>query len=186
MKVKCLSVRNPISYLIVAGFKDVENRNWKTDYRGDLYIQSSGQKDRYDINIKDWYKFMPLHKELDIMKFDEKRHLTNGQSLKYFDFDPEKREFFLKSGKKNKLINTEYDLIKRYHEGFINKNPFFKSKAIIGKVELVDIVTESNSIFAEPAYKYYWILKNPIMFKKPYLFVKGKLRLFDVNLRKGA
>lgn len=40
MKVKVLSVRQPWAYLIIAGFKDVENRNWKTEYRGPLYIHA--------------------------------------------------------------------------------------------------------------------------------------------------
>ncbi len=37
-----LSVQNPWSYLICRGLKDVENRSWPTDYRGRLYIHSSG------------------------------------------------------------------------------------------------------------------------------------------------
>lgn len=37
-----LSVQNPWSDLICRGLKDVENRSWSTDYRGRLYIHSSG------------------------------------------------------------------------------------------------------------------------------------------------
>jgi adenine-specific DNA-methyltransferase len=37
-----LSVQNPWSDLICRGLKDVENRSWPTDYRGRLYIHSSG------------------------------------------------------------------------------------------------------------------------------------------------
>ncbi len=37
-----LSVQNPWSELICLGLKDVENRSWPTDYRGRLYIHSSG------------------------------------------------------------------------------------------------------------------------------------------------
>ena len=42
MQVKVLSVKNPYAYLIIQGGKDVENRTWTTDYRGRLYIHSSG------------------------------------------------------------------------------------------------------------------------------------------------
>ena len=38
----CLSVRQPWASLIVSGFKSVENRSWKTDYRGTIAIHASG------------------------------------------------------------------------------------------------------------------------------------------------
>ena len=38
--VKALSVRTPWAWLIVAGYKDVENRTWTTDYRGPLLIHA--------------------------------------------------------------------------------------------------------------------------------------------------
>lgn len=41
MKVKVLSVRQPWASLIVSGHKDIENRNWRTNYRGRLYIHAS-------------------------------------------------------------------------------------------------------------------------------------------------
>ena len=39
-KIKVLSVRQPWAWLICAGFKDVENRSWKTSYQGRLYIHA--------------------------------------------------------------------------------------------------------------------------------------------------
>ena len=38
--VKVLSVRTPWAWLIVNGFKDVENRSWTTSYRGSLLIHA--------------------------------------------------------------------------------------------------------------------------------------------------
>ena len=38
--MKCLSVRQPWAWLIVHGYKDVENRSWKTDYRGIILIHA--------------------------------------------------------------------------------------------------------------------------------------------------
>jgi len=38
---KVLVVRQPWAWLIVHGFKDIENRTWKTRYRGALLIQAS-------------------------------------------------------------------------------------------------------------------------------------------------
>ena len=41
MNLKILVVRQPWAWLIVNGFKDIENRSWKTHYRGPLLIQAS-------------------------------------------------------------------------------------------------------------------------------------------------
>ncbi len=39
--MKVLSVRQPWAYLIVAGYKDIENRTWYTGHRGSLLIHAS-------------------------------------------------------------------------------------------------------------------------------------------------
>ena len=39
--IKVLSVRQPWAWLIVSGYKNIENRSWKTDYRGELFIHAS-------------------------------------------------------------------------------------------------------------------------------------------------
>src|SRR4051812_17728635 len=39
--VKIIVVRQPWAWLIVNGFKDIENRTWRTRYRGPLLIQAS-------------------------------------------------------------------------------------------------------------------------------------------------
>jgi len=46
--MKVLSVRQPWAYLIVAGYKDIENRTWRTSYRGPLLIHSSQAVDPND------------------------------------------------------------------------------------------------------------------------------------------
>jgi hypothetical protein len=39
--VKVIVIRQPWAWLIVQGFKDIENRSWRTHYRGTLLIQAS-------------------------------------------------------------------------------------------------------------------------------------------------
>ena len=39
--VKIISVRQPWAWLIVAGHKDIENRKWRTSYRGRLLVHAS-------------------------------------------------------------------------------------------------------------------------------------------------
>ncbi len=38
--MKCLTIKQPWTYLILNGFKDVENRCWETSYRGPLLIHA--------------------------------------------------------------------------------------------------------------------------------------------------
>ncbi len=38
--MKCLSIRQPWAWLSLAGYKDVENRTWRTHYRGHLLIHA--------------------------------------------------------------------------------------------------------------------------------------------------
>lgn len=50
--------------------------------------------------------------------------------------------------------------------------------AIIGTVEIADIVKNYDSIWAEKN-QYNWVLKNPVLFDKPIENVRGKLLLWD-------
>lgn len=43
-KSKALSVQQPYALLEVMGIKDIENRSWKTDFRGRIYIHACGKR----------------------------------------------------------------------------------------------------------------------------------------------
>lgn len=57
--MKVLSIRQPWAWLIVHGYKDVENRTWSTKIRGRFLIHSSqsGRQADYDACVL----FMALH-----------------------------------------------------------------------------------------------------------------------------
>jgi hypothetical protein len=177
--IKCLSIKNPYSYLICVGLKDVENRTWTTKYRGRLYIHSSGENSStcYDSALK---KLLPVHDELKRRKFDKNDKIINADKLKLIGYDDKTDEFYLKSTNKNHV--KEYNLIKKYKNIAESGKAFFKSQAIIGHVDLVDIIQNSKSEWAQKG-QYHWIVKNPKLFDKPYLFIKGKLKIFDYDLR---
>ena len=42
--MKVIVIRQPWAWLIVNGFKDIENRSWATRYRGSLLIQASAHR----------------------------------------------------------------------------------------------------------------------------------------------
>jgi len=39
--IHCLTVRQPGAWLLIHGTKDIENRDWATSYRGELWIHAS-------------------------------------------------------------------------------------------------------------------------------------------------
>lgn len=107
--MKTLTVKQPFASLIVSGEKDIENRTWKTSYRGYILI-----------------------------------HAGKGKSYFRYDID------------------------------------YVPTGAIIGAVEIVDIVDNSLSPWAMNNY-YHWVLKNPILFCNPIL-CSGKLSLWEYPL----
>ncbi|HTV55212.1 MAG TPA: ASCH domain-containing protein, partial [Terriglobia bacterium] len=44
--MKALSIRQPWAWLIVNGFKPIENRSWNTNFRGRILIHASLKVDR--------------------------------------------------------------------------------------------------------------------------------------------
>ncbi|WP_313824068.1 ASCH domain-containing protein [Leclercia sp.] len=42
--MKAISIRQPLAWLIVNGFKDIENRSWDTKYRGVVLVHASSRR----------------------------------------------------------------------------------------------------------------------------------------------
>ena len=55
--MKAISIKKPFASLIAYGIKDIENRTWKTNYRGKVYIHASAkQAGSYDELLNDLQK----------------------------------------------------------------------------------------------------------------------------------
>ena len=62
--IKCLTVRQPWSYLIVNGHKTIENRSWSIGYRGPVVIQSAakvGNRDEFNTLCLDIERETGIH-----------------------------------------------------------------------------------------------------------------------------
>lgn len=59
----------------------------------------------------------------------------------------------------------------------------FPSSAIIGEVEVIGCVQNSDSVWAErfPGC-WHWQLKNPILYQNPIINISGKLSLWEFDL----
>ena len=115
-----LSIRQPWAYLVVNDIKNIENRSWKTKYRGKFFVHASL---RYDTYANDYIR--------DFL----------GDS----HYIPDKSE--LQFG------------------------------GIIGLSEILDCITDSDSVWAESD-QYHWQLGKPM--KTSFYAMKGKLQLFKL------
>lgn len=52
--MKALSIKQPWAWLIANGYKDIENRNWWTSFRGELLIHAGKSLDREGL---EWVKY---------------------------------------------------------------------------------------------------------------------------------
>lgn len=43
--MKTISIKQPFAWLLINGYKDLENRNWKTNFRDDILIHASKEVD---------------------------------------------------------------------------------------------------------------------------------------------
>lgn len=58
--MKVLTVRPAWAWLIVQGYKPLENRTWKTNYRGPILVHASKAKRAVDYKyVVDWLKASP-------------------------------------------------------------------------------------------------------------------------------
>jgi hypothetical protein len=180
MDLTCLSVNNPVSYLICYGIKEVENRTWTTDYRGTLHIHSSGRVGFR--GMPDFSRFpMPVVHEFDrvlseIQKLDEAgTYIGIPDAGVRVELKNEARQ------PENAL--NQYRLLADVYAHYRSKDPapFFHANAIIGTVELVDIVADSASPWAEPE-KYHWILENGRLLDEPITGVREKAGVWTYRM----
>lgn len=168
---KVLSVRQPYASLICYGIKKAENRTWKTDYRGKLLIHASGDNMSF-FNMEAMpQKFMNTW--YDYIEKDEWNYPENAP------------ENIKNAYKMAKDIWNHYGIaqddsrpVNEWIKAAVKKHGFFfKSTAIIGEADLVDIIQDSDDVFAEKGH-YHWIFEKPIIYNKPITNVLGRLRLW--------
>lgn len=64
----CLSVRQPFAWLLVGGYKPVENRSWTTQHRGLLWIHASQAAEREDVS-QEWMRTSGGMEEADVARY---------------------------------------------------------------------------------------------------------------------
>jgi hypothetical protein len=170
MQNKVLSVQQPYATLICAGVKKVENRTWKTDYRGKLLIHASGDSHAYpDLDcLPDSF----VQKAID---YSNGKATASDAVINYDKLLDRAYSFYGQNSKDNQPPQDWLkDAVKKY--GF-----FMPNQTIIGEVTLSDIVDnlyDADDDFAEPGC-FYWKMTNPVFYDKPITNVMGRLRLWN-------
>jgi hypothetical protein len=169
MEVMCLSVPNPRSYLLCAGVADVENRGFSTDYRGPLYIHSTGIKAICGMPDMADYPVPVIH------EFDEiLARIQNLDSDAHYITIPDKgvRIALRDEERQSDQVIAEYSLLADVYRAYRAdpRQPFFLVSAIVGRVDLVDVVADSGSLWAQSGYKH-WLFENPVLFEEPIVRV---------------
>jgi hypothetical protein len=165
MEISCISVPNPLSYLLCYGIADVENRGFSTDYRGPLYIHSVGRRPISGMPDLSEYP-VPVIQEFDNLM------QTIGQidqASRYVGIPDGGLSVFLKneSNQSDRTV-AEYSLLADVYAAHREdpRKPFFYVQSIIGRVDLVDVVNNSKSPWARPG-SYHWILANAQIAREP-------------------
>jgi hypothetical protein len=173
MICKTLSVKQPYAAFICAGVKTVENRTWKTDYRGRLLIHASGDNYSYPN-----FYCLPKPFQKELLDIADKNDWTNASpnQRNYSELIREAYEFYGQDWEKQESPEVWLKEAVKKH-GY-----FLESYAIIGECELIDIIQNSDDMFAERGC-YHWILNKAKFYDKFIYNVAGRLRLWNFDLQ---
>ena len=168
--MKTLSIRQPFASLVCRGIKTIENRSWDTKYRGKLLIHASGKPIAWPT-----FNLLPT----DFVKGYKNYYGTSSETMpkeysSYIQWLDEISDFYHLEKTPFNVPDNIRALTKQYGHAL-------PVQAIIGVVELIDIVRGSKDLFAYPG-NFHWVIDNPILFEKPVLNIMGKLNLWDYEL----
>jgi len=187
MRYKVLSVKQPWAYLICSGIKDIENRSWKCPqkYIGQrVLIHASGAKAQFNFQNAHYAKF----RELNMRRWYDNDFYKSAiiGSVEIVDCEINHPSIWAEKP------NHDYGAIchKNKCEQFVEwdfGHGICKSCKLVGQSYIVDTVPP-DCIYKKymPKPTYNWVLANPVLFDKPIIGVRGKLRFWDYELEEGT
>lgn len=156
--------------------------DYKTDFRGTVYIYSSG---RYSITGMPDFRGLPVPV---IHEFNEQMNAIEelARQARYINIPDRGVRIVLKDEEKqDERVIREYDFLARVY-AYYRKHPdeaFFVSNALVGRVDLADITHHAVSPWAKENF-FHWVLKNPKLFRHPIRSVRdpGRRGLWEYEL----
>lgn len=153
--MKVLSIKQPWCSLIATGLKDVENRTWKTQYRGKILLHASSSVDNETRELN-WcspftltqYNTLDEYLPKDILVSDFKKSLPTSAIIGEVEI---------------------VDCVQEYDSIWAEKWSEEQKRFLLwrdGKIKPI----------------WNWILENPLLYDKPIKNIKGKLNLWDYDI----
>lgn len=155
--MKACTIKEPWATLIAQGIKDIENRTWKTTFRGRIYIHTA-QKPACKklVEVLDWkqaFEYGYKHKENGFKEIQSTSQLINGAIIGEVDIID--------------CVINHPSIWAQETEGVANNHDLYPNGA--------------PSYFGFKGCIYNWVLANAVLYDKPILDVKGKLSLWNYD-----
>jgi hypothetical protein len=177
--MKAITIKQPWAQLICEGVKDIENRTWKTSYRGRVLIHTSAKPNRYPLDM------IFTQVQLDEMLKQNTENYWCGH-----------KEFGAKYCDSAIIGSVEIvDCVQNHSSVWAEKFTETKKCPNCGCEDCIEIYDFNNvktyrccanckqEWFTDVNYYdkqiYNWVLENPVLFKNPILNVKGKLSFWE-------
>lgn len=155
--MKALSIKQPFAALIVHGIKDIENRTWKTNYRGKIYIHASSLINKTYLEIFNYEQRCAIF------------HLVFDQCDSIVDENGNLK--FTNQRKITSAIIGDVEIV----DCVVNHDSIWAIKT-----EIIGTTVENETLYrGKPTYN--WVLANPVLYKQPIFDVKGKLSFWNVD-----
>lgn len=162
--MKAVSVQQPWASLIAHGIKDIENRTWRTHFRGKVYIHASGKK------VIDCLRVLNEEQYLIAQKYFLKQGLNKFSDLPLSAIIGEVEIV-------DCVINHPSIWAEKTPEKPIRNNYVYQNQSGIDQIDMFsfnhDLQVWKKSVI------YNWVLANPVLYEKPILNVKGKLSFWE-------
>jgi len=201
--MKALSIKQPWASLIAHGIKDIENRTWKTHFRGRIYIHSSAKDSgslyellndkQIEAMSNHWTAAPPFPDrplsaiigEVDIIDcvmnhpsiWAEKTPFCPITGLRFFmDIEDE-------NGKMVPTYGGPFDSYTIPFPDETCKGEYVRERFCHDSDQWQgsENVSKLKGIPKDQKPIYNWVLANPILYDKPILNVKGKLSFWDID-----
>lgn len=164
--MKTLTVKQPWANLIVSRLKDIENRTWRTYFRGRVLIHASANS----LSIRNPSSVF-TSKQWDSLSESEKMLVINGKaptsaiigSVEIVDCVLNHPSVW---------AEKSMQMARPKEEDYFNANGTFETERFENDLY--------NFNHQKPIYN--WVLANPILFETPIEGVKGKLSFRDYDL----
>lgn len=159
--MKAISIKQPYASLIAHGIKDIENRTWRTNFLGRVYIHASGKwhirsntNDVRDLLTSEQIKAIPHNLQSD---FIDRGIIVKDESIPL------------------SAIIGEVDIV-----ACVINHPSIWAEHTEGVANNPNLYPDGvPSYFGFKGCIYNWVLANAVLYDEPILNVKGKLSFWD-------